>query len=196
MAGTPVWGIPLITPGTTIQSLRAFFNPIAEALETALNSLATRNPTGEVKIFAGASAPSGYLLCQGQAVSRTTYAALFAVLGTTYGTGDGTSTFNLPDLRGRAPVGYSSGETEFNTVGKTGGEKTHTLTVAEMPSHSHNIKSQAANYPAGAFDDQGYQRSSTPNYTNNNTANIASTGGGGAHNNLQPYMTLNFIIKT
>ena len=66
-----------------------------------------------------ASAPTGYLLCDGTAVSRTTYAGLYAVIGTTYGIGDGTTTFNLPNMKGRVPVGYDITQTEFNTIGKT-----------------------------------------------------------------------------
>lgn len=65
------------------------------------------------------SAPTGYLLCDGTAVSRTTYAGLYAVIGTTYGTGDGTTTFNLPNMKGKVPVGYDTSQTEFNTIGKT-----------------------------------------------------------------------------
>src|SRR5215467_6824657 len=86
-----------------------------------------------------ATAPLGWILCDGAAISRTTYAALFAVIGTTYGVGDGSTTFNLPNCKGRIPVGFDSGQTEFNALGKTGGEKTHTLTVAELATHDHTI---------------------------------------------------------
>lgn len=94
-------------------------------------------PPGTVNMFAGASAPTGYLLCNGAAVSRTTYADLFAAIGTTYGAGNGTSTFNVPNVKGRVPVGLDSAQTEFDTLGETGGSKTHTLTTAEMPVHTH-----------------------------------------------------------
>jgi microcystin-dependent protein len=87
---------------------------------------------GSVIQYAGASAPDGYLLCQGQAVSRTTYAALFQIISTTYGSGDGTTTFNLPDLRQRVAVGLHSSGT-FNSMGKTGGNETHTITQAQLP---------------------------------------------------------------
>jgi microcystin-dependent protein len=88
-------------------------------------------------MWAAASAPTGWLLCDGSAVSRTTYAGLFAILSTTYGVGDGSTTFNLPDLRGRFPVGKNAGT--FSALGGTGGEETHTLTVPEMPAHTHPL---------------------------------------------------------
>lgn len=105
---------------------------------------------GMVMSFAGASAPTGWLLCYGQAVSRATYAALFSALGTTWGAGDGSTTFNLPDLRGRVLAGKDdmggtsanrltnqSGGLDGDTLGATGGGETHTLTEGQLPSHTH-----------------------------------------------------------
>jgi microcystin-dependent protein len=83
-------------------------------------------PSGAVMAYAGSAAPSGWLLADGTAVSRTTYADLFAVVGTTYGVGDGSTTFNLPNLKGRFPVGRDAAQTEFDTLAETGGAKTHT----------------------------------------------------------------------
>jgi microcystin-dependent protein len=100
-------------------------------------------PPGVVQQYAGATAPTGYLLCQGQAVSRTTYSALFAVVSTTYGAGDGTTTFNLPNLQGKIPVGLNSADLSFDIRGETGGEKNHTLTTAEMASHNHSFTGAA-----------------------------------------------------
>jgi len=109
-------------------------------------------PTGSLFPFAGSAAPTGYLLCDGSAVARTgTYAALFAVIGTTYGSGDGSTTFNLPDLRGRMPLGAGTGvglnasgtgkpagtNQTARTAGQWGGEETHLLTSSEMPQHNH-----------------------------------------------------------
>lgn len=151
-------------------------------------------PSGSVSMFAGAAAPEGYLLCQGQAVSRSTYSDLFAVIGTTYGSGDNSTTFNIPNLKGRVPVGLDSGQTEFNTLGETGGAKTHTLTVAEMPSHTHrtgiggNGTDTYGDGPLGGATAKVIFDPSYGQYT-------AYTGGGGAHNNLQPYIALNYIIK-
>lgn len=95
----------------------------------------TYAPSGVIHQYAGASAPTGWLLCDGTAVSRTVYSALYAVLGTSYGTGDGSTTFNLPDFRGRVPVGKNSGT--FATLGATGGTETVTLDVTQIPSHTH-----------------------------------------------------------
>lgn len=93
--------------------------------------------TGVIKAFGGTSAPTGYLLCDGAAVSRTTYSALFAVIGTKFGAGDGSTTFNVPNGKGRTLVGVDSSIPDFDDVGKSGGAKTVELTTAEMPSHTH-----------------------------------------------------------
>jgi microcystin-dependent protein len=117
------------------------------AVAAAVNGL-----TGVVLPFAGTAAtvPTGWLLCYGQAVSRATYSALFAVIGTTYGAGDGSTTFGIPDLRGRAVAGVdnmggtaagrltgASGSVAGTTLGASGGEETHNLSQNEMPSHTH-----------------------------------------------------------
>lgn len=261
-------------------------------------------PTGTVSMFAGATAPVGYLICDGAAVSRTTYAALFAIIGTTYGVGNGTSTFNLPNLKGRVPVGRDTAQTEFNDMGETGGAKTHTLTESEMPVHTHaqnphnhtqnshghtqsshthtqqshnhtqsphthsqyshnhsqnshthsqeahghnlsygsggtfngdrvpignstnavgtdphpigatisvnnnttasNQSETASNYSATAVNDSETATNNSVTASNNTTtatnnattATNQNTGGGQAHNNLQPYLVMNYIIKT
>lgn len=93
-------------------------------------------PPGVITQYAGASAPAGWLICDGSAVSRTTYAALFAAIGTTYGIGDGSSTFNLPDLRNRVAAGKGT-SSNFSTLAYVGGEEAHALAIGEMPSHAH-----------------------------------------------------------
>ena len=147
--------------------------------------------SGVIKSYAGATAPSGYLLCNGAAVSRTTYAALFNVCGTAYGAGDGSTTFNIPDLRGKIPVAYLSGDANFGTIGASGGEASHTLSVNEIPSHSHQYQQgQYGNTTSGSPENN-------PNGRGYVTSNTTSTGGGLAHNNIQPYQTVgSFIIKT
>jgi microcystin-dependent protein len=198
-------------------------------------------PAGSVTQFAGSTAPTGWLSCDGTTVSRTTYSALFAVIGTTYNTGGEAGTdFRLPNMKGHVPVGRDSAQSEFDSLGKTGGSKTHTLTIAEMPSHTHTQDShnhtqnshghttQGAGghghtvyglntgIPAGSngfgvgmlrLNNGGYNYATEgvgnhshtvdANTATNNatTATNQNTGGGGAHNNLQPYIVLNYIIK-
>lgn len=150
-------------------------------------------PRGSIQAYAGSTAPSGWLLCQGQAVSRTTYSNLFDIIGTTYGAGDGSTTFNLPDLRGRVPVGLDSGQTEFDALNEKGGAKTHTLTTNEMPSHNHALSTNAGYYVFGGG--AGNPAQGTGYGTRLSDINSASAGGGAAHNNLQPYIVMNFIIR-
>lgn len=97
-------------------------------------------PTGTVFQFAGAAAPTGYLLCDGSAVNRTTYATLFTAIGTTYGVGDNSTTFNVPDFRGRTAFGASSSAGfNYHVLGSTFGVTTSTLTTNELPAHGHSI---------------------------------------------------------
>lgn len=168
-------------------------------------------PPGSLLMFAGGAAPEGYLLCDGSAVSRTTYNVLFSAIGTTWGVGDGTTTFNLPDLRGRGPLGAGTGAgLSARTLGASGGAETVTLTSAEMPSHTHthNANGGAGSgadpstglaYANGANTASAGLDSSNgePNlYTNPIALSINSTGGGGAHANMQPFAVVNFIVKT
>lgn len=122
-----------------------------DALTTPIPSTAGGMPTGAMLAFGGTVAPSGYLLCDGSAVSRATYATLFAVLGTAYGAGDGSTTFNVPDGRGRVMAGYDagnatgrltdseSGGVSAAALGNTGGEQAHTLVTAELAEHLHAV---------------------------------------------------------
>jgi microcystin-dependent protein len=96
-------------------------------------------PPGSVSAFAGISVPGGWLYCDGSAIDRTIYADLFAAIGTTFGAGDGETTFNIPNLRGRNIIGLNSSETDFDVLGETGGAKRHTLTIAELPAHNHGV---------------------------------------------------------
>lgn len=94
-------------------------------------------PIGEIKLMAATISDPNWLLCDGSLKSRTEYSELFAVIGTTYGSGDGSTTFNLPNISGRFPIGYDASDTDFNTIGGTGGNKTHTQTVEELAEHNH-----------------------------------------------------------
>jgi len=154
------------------------------------------------------TAPEGYLLENGAAVSRTTYASLFAVIGTTFVAGDGSTTFNLPDSRGRVAVNKST-DTEFDVIGEKYGAKTHTLTVAEMPSHTHiqnahnHLSGVAVTYGGNAGVYRSIFATNSPfwsaadgnNPVSSTTATNQNTGGGGAHNNIQPSIVVNRAIK-
>lgn len=145
-------------------------------------------PAGTIIMFGGSSAPTGYLLCDGSAVSRTTYADLFAIIGGNFGTGDGSTTFNVPDMRSRHPIGMGQGSGLTNRVlATTGGAETHTLVTGEIPAHTHTIPS------AGVATAGAGQGVTTDAGTGQSTG---SAGGGGAHNNMGPFLTVNFCIKT
>lgn len=163
----------------------------AENLLASQYGLMLLGLVGSIIATARSSAPSGFLLCDGSAVSRTTYAALFSAIGTTYGVGDNSTTFNLPNLQGRIPVGRDTGQTEFDTLGETGGAKTHTLTESEIPAHTHDFQG----YTVAGIGGSGISGwSATGNRQPLTVTGV--TGGGGAHNNLQPYIVVNYIIKT
>lgn len=159
-------------------------------------------PPGVFFPYAGSTAPTGYLLCDGSAVSRATYANLFTAISTTYGVGNGTTTFNIPDMRGRVPAGADAmggtpanrlgsgatgGITGSATAGAVGGEQSHQLTTSELASHSHSDLQQS---------------NSTPSTGGGNVVGTAgggstgSAGGDAAHNNVQPTLVTGYIIKT
>lgn len=155
-------------------------------------------PVGVQVPFGGNTIPDGWLLCDGRAVSRTTYKELFAVIGTTYGSGDGKTTFNLPDKRGRVSVGHNSYDVTFNTLGAKGGAKTVQLRIEHMPSHTHDSPYNAGVQWLGS---SGYANS---NYAwqygyvfnrNELVGSLRPTGGDQPHDNLQPYEVDNYIIK-
>lgn len=200
-----------IASGQVVKSLNSLTDNVTLAAGTNTSISASGNtltiaavggtPAGAVMAFAGSAAPIGWLICDGSAVSRTTYADLFSAIGTTYGAGDGSTTFNLPNLKGKVPVGYNSTETEFDALGKTGGEKKHTLTTIEMPSHTHQARGSDVNDGQGGYLANKYWASSgstgwnTSANLNLAAGAIANTGGDQPHNIMQPYIALNFIIK-
>ena len=208
-----------------------------EMVSSAMPAVSTIMPSGTIVQTARATAPDSWLICDGSAVSRTTYSVLYAAIGTQYGSGDGSTTFNIPNLQGKVPVGKDSGT--FNALGATGGAETVTLTAAQIPAHSHpntltdpghNHTQNSHNHtqdahshggviitgglsvPNGSYygvwgnyglkntdsttaTNQATTATNNANYTGMSITNANNTGGGGSHNNLQPYLVLNYMIK-
>lgn len=198
--------ISMITDGT-IQSVD-IANGAVTLSKLASDAQGLAVPSGSIMPYAGQNAPANWLLCYGQSVSRTTYADLFAAIGTTYGADDSV-TFKLPDLRGRVIAGQDDmGGTSANrltsplngdTLGGVGGAETHTLTTSELPAHSHtgNValrtnweSGTSSKSPVGTGNARYDGSGSFPDFTTDNS------GGGGAHANVQPTIILNYIIKT
>lgn len=188
-------------------------------------------PPATILPFAGSTAPGGYLLCDGSSVSRTTYSDLFATIGTTYGVGDGSTTFNLPNLSGRMILGVSGG----HALATTGGAETQILTQNELPSHSHTGTTNDGGSHTHTINDPGHvharlnarddgNSSNTPgqapagdantNYTTGYPTESAttgitinsvgdhthsfttnSTGSGSSFSIMNPFLSLNYIIK-
>jgi microcystin-dependent protein len=157
---------------------------------------------GEIRVFAGTFAPQNWALCNGQSLAISQNDALYALLGTTYG-GDGVNTFNLPDARGRVPVGQGNGPgLTARVLGQVYGTETVTLLTNNMPAHSHSVQvsNTEANLtaPSGQMIGQGYHYllSTTPP---NNTGSllpqaVSSVGGSQPHDNMMPFLCLNFIL--
>jgi microcystin-dependent protein len=157
---------------------------------------------GEIRIFAGNFAPAGWMFCEGQTLSKDDYPALFNLIGSTYG-GDGVTTFGLPDLRGRLPVHFGSGPFGMNfTLAETGGQETVTLTVNQIPAHTHAFQPTAnnadSNSPANNLPAQPPVMleyfGAAPSSILNSEA-VGTTGGGQPHSNLQSYLCVSFIIS-
>lgn len=211
------------------------FTAASAALATTNANLATASlsivPVGGTILWPSASIPTGWLLCNGQAISRATFAALFTLLGTGWGTGDGSTTFNIPDMRGRVPIGSGTG-TGLTARALAGilGEELHQLLDTEMSSHTHTIPAHSHTQTAHSHSDSGHihgyyggvtifgaQAGGATLYVNGLTntgvgaavlssiapaisaGSAAVTGSFGndtAHNNMQPSVGINFIIKT
>jgi len=156
----------------------------------------------EIRIFSGTYAPKGWAMCNGQLLSIAQNQALFSLLGTTYG-GDGRTTFALPDLKQRFPLNYGEGGgLSKRAIGESGGAASHTLTVGELPRHSHNLAASTSDGVAVAPTGALLAKPTTPQppYHDPNAlalmppGSLGLSGSGGAHNNLQPYLVLNFAI--
>ena len=152
--------------------------------------------TGEIRMFGGTFAPQGWAFCNGQQLDIAANESLFTLIGTTYG-GDGQNTFALPDLRGRAPLHVSTS----TSLGQVGGEERHTLTFAEMPAHAHlkgsvNQANSAIplNAAPAAKARRGVNVFAPPPADRQINDSAASTGGNISHENMQPFLVVNFII--
>jgi len=158
---------------------------------------------GEIRMFAGNFAPAGWMLCEGQLLPISEYETLFNLIGTTYG-GDGQSTFALPDLRGRVPVHFGNGF----TLAETGGVEQITLTTSQIPSHSHPflVSTAMASTPRAAGAVLAQVRPGAPDLFIEGIPSlpspvpmapisVSSVGGSQPHDNMQPYLCLNFIIS-
>ena len=196
---SPTMPTPTTSDNTTKGATTAF-------VQTAISSIVT-TLTGTIQMWPTTTAPTGYLACNGAAVSRTTYAALFAVIGSTFGAGDGSTTFNLPNYGDRTPIGYGSVAT---SIGAVGGAKdaivvSHTHTASSSDAgHAHGLQAVIGHYGYGSglgvrgdypvppadvlyATDTGYASISTT---------VSSTGVSGTNANYSPYIGINFIIKT
>ena len=156
-------------------------------------------PVGLIVACATDVPPIGWVLCYGQAISRSTYSRLFSVIGTVFGAGDGSTTFNVPDCRGRVflgkdDLGGSSAnrvtDSQADNIGQGSGVETHTLTTGQIPSHTHAMRGYQDN---NTFFGDLFAINNAPDTTNGETG---ATGGGGAHNNVQPYQTAAYMIKS
>ena len=197
-----------LTDGNRAVQTNHLRNESVTEAKLASSAISALMPAGTVVPYAGASTPANWLLCAGQAVSRSTYSTLYAALGNgaIYGTGDGSTTFNLPDLRGRTVAGKdnmngsaegrltsgSAAAIDGATLGAAGGAQEHTLTAAQsgLPAHSHT--QGVVNNNSGGVEDNAPSNGGTFA----TTGTVASAPASSAHTNTQPTIVLNYIIKT
>lgn len=172
--------------------------------------IAETNPPGLLALYGAPIAPTGWLLCDGADVSRQSFSRLFAIIGTTWGTGNGTTTFSLPDFRGRVPIGAGLGSGLTNRIlAASGGEEDHVLTEAELAIHDHSVTDPTHAHPAASgsfvvtggvavYEDgittAGTAEASTAASTTGVT--VDNAGSDIAHNNMQPFAVATMIIKT
>jgi microcystin-dependent protein len=215
---TGIYAITVANGQTSVTSANWITLPGAPFIPT-VTSAQNAIPSGMLAPFAGSTAPTGWLLCYGQAVSRTTYATLFGVIGTSYGVGDGSTTFNVPDMRGRVIAGAdnmggsaasrltsASITSGANTLGNSGGEETHHLLKAELPAynltvtdpgHVHSVAQATGGSAGSAYSLFGANVAAATQNTGSATTGISVASGGSdtSHNNVQPTLIGNYIIR-
>lgn len=181
------------------------FSGSEEANANELNSAADMRLSepfvGSVVLFAGNFPPRGWAFCDGQLLAVSQFQALFSILGTIYG-GDGRTTFGLPDLRGRVPIGPRSGPgLPSYREGQSGGAVEHTLTTQEIPAHTHSLRGSSSagssSTPAGnvpAVNRDGILHYGTTADADLGSGGLTSAGGSQPHNNMQPYIAMNYCI--
>lgn len=182
-----------VTDETEQDTFNARIEAMIEDFYTEEVSVVSDFAIGDLKTIPHDTIPSDWLLCDGSAISRATYSTLFSLIGTDYGIGDGSTTFNLPDLRGRVVVGSGTGSGLSNRVlAATVGAETHQLSIAELPSDfpklrmKNNTGSPTATHVASA-------NSGTDDFNSSNA--VSNQGSNTPHNNMQPSLVLNYIIK-
>lgn len=162
-----------------------------------LQSAGAAAPIGTVAAFAGATPPAGWLVCDGASVSRTTYAALFKVIGNSYGAAVNSSTFRLPDARGRVIVSRAA-TGRMATLGAQIGAETVTLTTAQMPSHTHTVQIDgvdAQGWPTTLTSGGNWRTMDKKGNGAVSWITLTPTGGGGSHENVQPSIVMTAIIR-
>mgnify|MGYP003112779393 CR=1 FL=1 len=167
---------------------------LLQALETLFGGGGSSGgsvPVATILPFAGSVAPEGFMSCDGAELLASEYAELFGAIGSTYGVGQAPGSFKLPDLRGRAPIGAGQGDGLSDRVmASADGAETHQLTVDEMPAHSHQYGApHLQTYGMSSFAERGVNPTSQEWYS------VSETGGDQPHNNMQPFLVVNYIIK-
>ena len=187
------------------------YNYIKTKLDSVYAPLSGVVPTGTIVMWPMSTPPTGWLLCNGSAVSRTTYSALFAVISTNYGSGDGSTTFNLPKFSGRFPLGAGrqDNNSTYHSLRTTGGAETVTLTSAQsgLRGHTHKVfTTEGSGYSGAGYDyltktvsssgwSGGYSLKASGSGDVNWIGTVASEDATNANENMPPYLTINFIIK-
>ncbi|MGO2188829.1 MAG: tail fiber protein [Microbacterium gubbeenense] len=183
------------------RSFVALMRAMQQSVQDAIKNFA---PSGMIAQFAGTEAPDGWLLCKGQAVSRSTYSGIFSATGTFYGEGNGSSTFNLPNFQSRMAVGQNASDPEFQWHGKTGGAKEVVLGVGQLPAHQHriiggddgNTRLRSGRAGMDTFPEAGaWAPWFGTGHNSEDNVWAAPEGKGEPHSNMSPYLVCSFIIK-